>query len=368
MTKAEFAATPRPGVLSIAPYQAGGSHVEGAARIIKLSSNENSWGPSPKAVAAYEKAAANLALYPDPDCRSLRQAIGEVQGLNPDQIICGNGSDELLQLIGYGWLRDGDELVHSRHGFLLYPSYALMNGARPVAAAETNLTSDVDALLAACSERTRLVYIANPNNPTGTRLNAQEVERLAAGIPKQALLVLDGAYAEYVDADDYDGGASLVARYPNVVMSRTFSKIYGLAALRIGWIFASPEVVDVINRIRGPFNLNAGAQAAAEAAMRDVDYTAKVKADTLRLRGELIATLNGLGVSTTPTETNFILAHFGNDPETGAVAADAFLKSRGIIVRRMESYGLTGNLRISVGNEEGCAALTAALKEFRGRV
>ncbi len=357
---------PRPGVMSIAPYQVGGSSIEGAGRAIKLSANENPWGPSPRAVEAYKAAAGALAAYPDPASRALRRAIGDVHDLDPDRIICGNGSDELLQLLAFAYARDGDEVVYSRHGFLLYPSYALMNGATPVAAAETNLTSDVDALLAACTKRTRLVYLANPNNPTGTRLNGQEVARLAAGVPEHALLVLDGAYAEFVDADDYDGGASLVARQPNVVMARTFSKIYGLAGLRVGWIYADPEVISVINRIRGPYNLNAAAQAAAEAAMRDVDYTAWAKAETLRLRAELTAALAESGVKTTPSEANFVLAEFGLEAETGAAAADAFLKSRGIIARRMEGYGLGGHLRISIGDEAACAAVAAAVKEFRG--
>ncbi|MFV0473139.1 MAG: histidinol-phosphate transaminase [Pikeienuella sp.] len=359
-------ATPRPGVMSIAPYQVGGAHIDGAKPRFKLSANENPWGPSPRATEAYRAVADRLADYPDANAGALRAAIAEVHGLEAGRIICGNGSDELLQLLSFAYLRDGEEVVHSRHGFLLYPSYALMNGATPVAAAETRLTSDVDALLAACSERTRMVYLANPNNPTGTRLNAQEVERLAAGIPETALLVLDGAYAEFVDADDFDAGLSLIERRPNVVMARTFSKIYGLAALRVGWMYAAPEVISVINRIRGPYNLNAGALAAATAAMLDVDYTAKVKAETLRLRASLTAALNGAGVKTTPSEGNFILAEFGTAPETGAAAADAFLKGRGIIARRMEGYGLAAHLRITVGTEEGCEAVAEAVRAFRG--
>lgn len=357
---------PRPGVMKIEPYVPGASHVAGAAEVIKLSSNENMWGPSPRAREAFTAAAKTLELYPDPGAGALRAAIGEVHGLNPEQIICGNGSDELLQLLAYGWLRDGEELVYSRHGFLLYPSFAHMNGCRPVIADERNLTTDVDAVLAACTERTRMIYIANPNNPTGTRISNAEVERLAAGIPEQALLILDGAYAEFVDADDYDGGAALVAKYPNVVMTRTFSKIYGLAALRVGWAYAAPEVLDVLYRIRGPFSLNAAAQAAAEAAMRDVDYTAKIKAETLRLRAVLTSALAEMGVNCPPSEANFVLAEFGADEKTGAAAADAFLKSRGIIARRVESYGLPAHLRITIGDERATDALISAVKDFRG--
>ncbi|MEM7523702.1 MAG: histidinol-phosphate transaminase, partial [Pseudomonadota bacterium] len=312
---------PRPGVLDIAPYVVGGAKIAGAERVIKLSANENPWGPSPKAVEAVTTSAASMADYPSADSTPLREAIGEVYDIDPARIICGNGSDELLQLLGYGYLRDGDEVVYSRHGFLLYPSYALMNGATPVAAAETNLTSDVDALLAACTDKTRLVFIANPNNPTGTRLNAQEVARLADGIPDQAILVLDGAYAEFVEGEDYDGGLSLALRRDNVVMSRTFSKIYGLAGLRVGWMVAPEPVLSVLNRIRGPYNVNAAAQAAAAAAVRDVDYTAWCKAETIRLRAKLTADLAAAGVGSTPSEGNFVLADFGEDPATGAAAA-----------------------------------------------
>ena len=357
---------PRAGVMEIAPYIVGGASIEGAEKIIKLSANENYWGASPRAAEAFAKATASLADYPSADSAPLRDAIADVHGLDPARIICGNGSDELLQLLGYAFLEDGDEVVYSRHGFLLYRSYALMNGAKPIAAAETDLTSSVENLLAACTEKTRLVYLANPNNPTGTRLNGQELERLAAGVPDGALLVLDAAYAEFVDGDDYDGGISLVNRRSNVVMTRTFSKIYGLAGLRVGWMYAQENVTEVIHRIRGPYNVNAPAQLAAAAAMRDVDYTAWCKAETIRLREKLTAALAASGVGCTPSEGNFVLAEFGEGEETGAAAAEAFLKSRGIIARRMEGYGLAGHLRISIGDEAACDAVAAAVAAFRG--
>ncbi|MEL6794123.1 MAG: histidinol-phosphate transaminase, partial [Pseudomonadota bacterium] len=277
-----------------------------------------------------------------------------------------NGSDELLQLLGYAFLQDGDEVVYSQHGFLLYPSYALMNGATPVKAGEANLTSDVDALLAACTDKTRIVYLANPNNPTGTRLNGQELERLAAGIPDSALLVVDAAYAEFVTGDDYDGGISLVNRRSNVVMTRTFSKIYGLASLRVGWMYAQENVLEVIHRIRGPYNVNGPAQAAAAAAMRDLDYTEWCREETIRLRARLTDGLAKIGVSCTPSEGNFVLADFGNDGATGSAAMDAFFKTRGIIVRRMEGYGLPGHLRISIGDEAATDATLAAVADFWG--
>lgn len=366
MTDVKAGPAPRPGVMDIAPYIVGGSKIAGAEKITKLSANENYWGASAKAVEAFRETGLSLADYPGADSAPLREAIAEVHDLDAARIICGNGSDELLQLLGYAFLQDGDEVVYSQHGFLLYPSYALMNGATPVKAAEANLTSDVDALLAACTEKTRIVYLANPNNPTGTRLNGQELERLAAGIPESALLVVDAAYAEFVTGDDYDGGISLVNRRPNVVMTRTFSKIYGLASLRVGWMYAQENILEVIHRIRGPYNVNGPAQAAAAAAMRDVEYTAWCREETIRLRTSMTADLAALGVTCTPSEGNFVLADFGTDEATGAAAMDAFFKSRGIIVRRMEGYGLPGHLRISIGDEAAGVAVANAVADFRG--
>lgn len=357
---------PRPGVMDIAFYQVGGAKLAGAETITKLSANENYWGASRKAQDAFAAGASSLADYPSADSGPLRDAIAEIHRLEPARIVCGNGSDELLQLLGYAYLEDGDEVVYSRHGFLLYRSYALMNGATPIAAAESDLTSDVDNLLAACTEKTKIVYLANPNNPTGTRLNAQQLERLAAGVPETALLVLDAAYAEFVEGDDYDGGISLVNRRPNVVMTRTFSKIYGLAALRVGWMYAQENVTEVIHRIRGPYNVNMPAQLAAAAAMRDVDYTAWCRGETIRLRAKLTGDLAAAGIGCTPSEGNFVLAALGEDEATGAAAFDAFLKARGIIARRMEGYGLPGHLRISIGDEAACDAVAKAAADFRG--
>jgi histidinol-phosphate aminotransferase len=363
MTEPHDKIRPRPGVMDIAPYIGGASHVEGAEKVVKLSSNENPWGASPKAVAAYQAAAADLAAYPDPGCADLRAAIADAHGLEADRIICGAGSDELIALLCQAYAGEGDEVVYSRHGFLMYPISALANGATPVTAAETDLTADVDNLLAACTGNTRLVFLANPNNPTGTRLNAQELTRLAAGIPDRALLVVDAAYAEFVGEDDYDSGIALVRRRDNVVMTRTFSKIYGLAALRVAWLYGPDHVIDVLHRVRGPFNVSAPAQAAAAAAMRDAEFTAACAAKNRTLRERFRADLAALGVPTTPSSANFVLAEFGTG-DRGAAAADAFLKSKGIIARRMESYGLAAHLRISIGDEAACAAVTAALKEF----
>src|SRR6266508_3776091 len=263
---------PRPGVLDIDPYVPGTSAAPGVARVFKLSSNETPLGPSPKAVAAYRAVADHLQDYPDGSATALREAIGRAFGLDPGRIICGAGSDDLLNLIADAYLRDGDEAIHTTHGFLVYPIATLGSGAKPVVAPEKHYTADVDAILAGVSERTKVVFLANPNNPTGTYVPFDEVKRLHKGLPRHVLLVLDAAYAEYVRRNDYEVGIELVATSENVVMTRTFSKIYGLAALRLGWLYGPAHVVDAVNRIRGPFNVNAPSIAAGVAALADVAH------------------------------------------------------------------------------------------------
>ena len=254
---------PRAGIMDIAPYVGGKDTIEGRATVMKLSSNEGALGPSPKAQAAYAKAAAELHRYPDGGTEKLRAALGRHYGLDPARIVCGCGSDELLNLLVRAYCGPGDELLYSQYGFLMYALAAKGAGATPIAAPERELAADIDALLARVTPRTRILLLANPNNPTGTLLPAAAVRRLQAGLPPDVLLVLDSAYAEYVGDPGYEDGAGLVAAHGNVVMLRTFSKIYGLAALRIGWAYAPPAVVDVLHRLRGPFNTAAPAQAAA---------------------------------------------------------------------------------------------------------
>lgn len=357
--------TPKPGVLSIAPYVGGESGAPGANRVIKLSSNENPLGPSPRAVEAYRNAADGLATYPDGGAAGLRRAIAEVKGLDAGRIVCGAGSDELISLLCAAYAGPGDEVLYSAHGFLMYKISALAAGATPVTAPETDLTTDVDAMIAAMNERTRLVFIANPNNPTGTMLGRAALERLAEALPSKALLVLDGAYAEYVRDADYEPGERLVEARENVVMTRTFSKIYGLAALRIGWAYAPDHVADVLNRVRGPFNCNTPALAAGEAAMRDVDYTDHCALQNEVWRDWLAKELARAGVPCTQSRANFLLANFGEDGAKSAPAADAYLKSRGLIVRRMEGYGLPAHLRITIGDEAACRAVADAVANFR---
>jgi histidinol-phosphate aminotransferase len=351
---------PQPGILDIALYEGGAAQVPGVAGALKLSSNENPFGAPPSARAAFAAAADSLHRYPPTDHRALRAAIAAAHGLDPDRIVCGVGSDEILTLLAQAYAGPGDEVVHPAHGFLMYPIIARAVGATPVAAAERDRVVDVDAILAACTARTRLVYLANPANPTGTLLPAAEVRRLADGLPGAALLVLDGAYAEY--AAGSDGGAALAAERPNVVMTRTFSKIYGLGGLRVGWGYGPRAVIDVLNRIRGPFNLSTAALAAAAAAVADRDWVARCAAENARWRDWLAAGLARAGVPSDPSQANFVLARFAD--AAAAAACDAHLQARGLIVRRVAGYGLPAALRITVGDETACRRVVAAVAEW----
>ena len=352
---------PQPGIMDIAPYRGGASHVAGVSDVVKLSSNENPFGPPEAAREALRRAAHDLHRYPSTDHGALRAAIGEAHGLDPARIVCGVGSDEILHLLCQAYAGPGDEVIHTEHGFAIYRIGALAAGATPVEVPETGRTTDVDAILAACTPATRLVFVANPNNPTGTMIGADEMQRLADGIPETALLVLDGAYAEYVEG--YDAGAALVETRDNVVMTRTFSKIYGLGGLRVGWGYAPAHVIDVLGRIRGPFNLSSPALAAAEAAVRETGWVARCREENARLRGWLAEALAAQGVPSDPSHGNFILARFGSPEE--AEACDDYLKSQGLIVRRVAGYNLPDCLRITVGDERACRRVTHAVAQFR---
>lgn len=352
---------PQPGIMDIAPYQGGAAHVAGMANAIKLSSNENPLGPSPRAIQAVRDSAANIHRYPSTDHNGLRLAIGEVMGLEADQILCGVGSDEIIAFLCQAYAGPGDEVLHTEHGFAMYRISALAAGATPVEVRERDRVTDVDALLAGCTDRTKLVFIANPNNPTGTMIGAAEVARLADGLPPQALLVLDGAYAEYVD--DFDGGASLVRDRDNVVMTRTFSKLYGLGGLRVGWGYGPKAIIDVLNRVRGPFNLSSTALLAAEAAIRDTDYVDRCRAQNAKWRVWLAEALAKLGVPSDTSCANFILARFASRSE--AEACDAYLQTQGLIVRPVAGYKLPNALRITVGDEIACRRVAAAIAAFK---
>ncbi|HEY3641970.1 MAG TPA: histidinol-phosphate transaminase [Xanthobacteraceae bacterium] len=357
---------PRPGVLAIEPYVPGKSSAPGANRVFKLSSNETPLGPSPKAIAAYRAVADRLQDYPDGAATALREAIGRAFGLDPNRIVCGAGSDDLLNLLADAYLRDGDEAIYTTHGFLIYPIATLGSGAKPVAAAEKNYTADVDAILAALSERTRIVFLANPNNPTGTYIALDEIKRLHRGLPGHVLLVLDAAYAEYVRRNDYESGIELVATSDNVVMCRTFSKIHGLAALRLGWMYGPAHVVDAINRIRGPFNVNSAAMAAGIAAIEDSAHIETARAHNEKWLAWLSAEIRKLGLAVTPSVANFVLIHFPETKGRTAADADAFLSRRGLILRRVTAYQLPNALRMTVGSEEANRLVVAALAEFIG--
>jgi histidinol-phosphate aminotransferase len=353
---------PQPGILDIALYEGGASQVAGVANAVKLSSNENPFGPSDRAREAFARAVHSLHRYPSTDHRALRAAIADAHGLDPDRLVCGAGSDEIITFLCQAYAGPGDEVIHPAHGFLMYRISALAAGATPVAAPERERVVDVDAILAACSERTRLVFIANPANPTGTMIPASDVMRLADTLPPRALLVLDGAYAEYVEG--FDGGAGLATDWPNVVMTRTFSKVYGLGGLRIGWGYGARGVIDVLNRVRGPFNLSSAAQETAEAAVRDQDWVNRCRAENARLRTWMAGALAELGVPSDTSMANFVLARFADEGQ--AAACDDHLRSQGLIVRRVGAYGLPHCLRITVGDESACRRVAHAVAQWKG--
>jgi histidinol-phosphate aminotransferase len=358
---------PRPKIAEISAYVGGRAKIAGAGRVLKLSANETPLGPSPKAVSAYLAAQSALHIYPDQHSTALREAIARVHGLDPARVICGNGSDELFHVIAQAYLGPGDELLHSEHGFLVYPIAARAAGGDVIVVPERNLTVDVDALLSRVGPRTRIVMIANPNNPTGTYLPAREIARLRAGLPEDVLLILDAAYAEYASANDYDAGLSFARASENVVMTRTFSKIYGLAALRIGWGYGPAEVAQAVNRIRSPFNLSSPAQAAAIAALEDQAHIDKAVRHNEIWRRWLSDEIAALGLTVVPSQANFILIRFPAEPARDAEAADAFLTARGLLLRRVTAYGLPDCLRLTVATEEANRLVVAALAEFMGK-
>src|SRR5271169_3803775 len=355
---------PRPGILDIAPYVGGDATIAGVERPIRLASNESALGPSPKAIAAYSALASEIHRYPEGSAEVLRQAIGQRHGLGPARIVCGAGSDELIALLLRCYAGPGDEVLYSRHGFLMYPIGALSVGATPVAAPERALTADVDALLAHVTPRTRIVFIANPNNPTGTYLGGGELARLHRGLPSSVVLAIDAAYAEFVNRNDYEAGAALVDQADNVVMLRTFSKIYALAGLRLGWAYCPPEIADILNRMRSPFNVNVPALAAGVAAVEDVAALVRAQTHNQRWLAWFSERLASLGIPLTPSVANFVLARFPDDPRKNADAVFAFLQSRGILTRKMGAYGLPRYLRITIGTGEEMERVAAVLGEI----
>ena len=356
------ALTPRPGIMKIAPYVPGKDSIEGKETIAKLSSNEGALGPSPKAMAAYAKAASELHRYPDGDTAKLRAALGRHYGLDPARIVCGAGSDEILNLLVRAYCGPGDELLYSQYGFLMYAINALGVGATPVAAPARDYGSDIDAMLAAVTDKTRIVCLANPNNPTGTYVTKDDVRRLHAGLPKNVLLIIDAAYAEYVSRNDYDSGVELVDQAENVVMTRTFSKIYGLGGLRLGWMYGPAGIVDVMSRLRQPFNVNSAAQIAGIAALDDIAHTDASRTNNDIWLPWLSTELKKLGLAPLPSVGNFLLVGFGSKER--AIAANDWLMNDGLIPRLVAGYGLPEHLRITVGTEPEVKAVQASLARF----
>ena len=355
---------PRAEVMAIDAYVPGKSGVAGLAKVHKLSSNESPLGASPRAIEAFRANAGELAIYPDGSSRRLREAIAKRFGLDAQQIVCGNGSDELISLLAHVYLRPGDEGLYSRYGFLEYPIAIRAAGGVPVAAEETRDTASVDAMLAKLTPKTKIVYLANPNNPTGTYLPFSEVKRLHAGLPGDVLLVLDAAYAEYVARNDYAAGIELVSTSDNVVMTRTFSKIYGLANLRIGWAYAPARIVDALNRVRPPFNINGAAIAAGVAAIEDAGHVAEAAAHNARWLPWLSEEIAKLGIGVTPSVGNFLLLRFPGTTGKTSADADRYLNARGFVLRAVQAYGLPDCLRLTVGVEEANRGVVAALAAF----
>ncbi len=357
----------KPWIDAIHAYVPGKAKLSGVAEPIKLSSNESPLGPSPKAVAAMAAVAGHAHRYPDGASTALREAIAAHHGLEVDRIVCGTGSDELLKLLAQAYACGGDEVLYVRHGFMVYPIAAQCAGATPVAAPDTDYTTDVDALLASVTDRTRLVYLANPNNPTGTVIGRGEIHRLHAGLRPDILLVLDGAYAEFIDDPDYEDGFAMARDLPNVVTTRTFSKIYGLAAERIGWAYGPSAVIATLDKIRAPFNVPTAGGAGAIAALADTAWTAAAKAHNLTWRTWLageIAALGNAGLRAVPSAANFILVTFPDDGQVTAEKANAALMADGILVRWLPGQGLPNALRISIGTDAETRAVAASLRRF----
>ncbi|MEP0189794.1 MAG: histidinol-phosphate transaminase [Erythrobacter sp.] len=358
---------PKPWISKIHAYVPGKSTASDGRALIKLSANENPLGTSPGALSALEAARGQAGTYPDPDSKALRAKIAEVHGLDTDRIVCGTGSDELLNLAAQGFAGVGDEVLFSRFSFAVYDIAARRCGAVPVEAPDRDYTADVDALLGAVTERTRVVFLANPNNPTGTSISPSEVARLHAGLPKDVLLVIDEAYAEYCTPEQQQAGFVLGAAHENVLVTRTFSKIYGLAAERIGWATGAPGLIDTLNRIRGPFNVTSSGQTASLAALGDQEFVQASRDHNATERArfaDAIAALGNHGLRAIPSEANFLLVLFQGDL-TAEAARDA-LGEEGYAVRHLLGQGLPQALRITIGTAEDMARVTACLQALCG--
>ncbi len=349
-------------ILEIDPYKPGKSKTGNNGIVIKLSSNENALGSSPQAIAAYKKHIDKVFRYADGGSTDLRNAIAKKYKVNPEQIVCGAGSDEMIALLTHAFCHVGDEVLYSEYGFLMYPISAKRVGAKSVIAKEVNLKANVDNLLKKITKKTKIIFLANPNNPTGSYLNTKEVERLIKNTPSNILVVLDSAYAEFVDEADYPDAVKLVQKHKNVVMMRTFSKIYGLASLRLGWTYSSEYVADVLNRTRGPFNVSGAAQYAGIAAINDDKFIKESKAHNKKWLKTLVKEFDKIGIKHYPSVANFILLDFGSAKKFQQV--NQFLLDNGLILREMSSYGLPNCLRMTIGKEEENLLVIKLLKKY----
>ncbi len=350
-------------IMDMAPYVPGRSTVEGVKEVVKLSSNESVFGASPHAVEAFKETANGLMRYPDANSNDLRDAIAGVYDLDADKIICGAGSDELLTLLIHTFAGPGDEVIYSQYGFMVYPIQTRAVGATGIAVPNKNWAADIDGILEAVTSDTKIVFVDNPNNPTGAYNTWAEIERLHAGLPEDVVLVLDAAYAECVTADDYKAGESLVDKYDNVIMTRTFSKMYALAGLRVGWAYGAPGIIDVINRVRMPFNVCVPGQPAAIEAVKDEAHLKASIDFNTKWRDWLTKELAELGLNPVESQTNFVLVEFPDEAKN-AKDCNAFLTSKGYLVRALPP--LPNHLRISIGTEEQNKGVVALIKEFLG--
>ena len=366
MTSINQGPEPKSGVLDIDVYVPGKSAVPKGVQLHKLSSNETPLGASPLAIEAYQAAAGNLQDYPDGSASALRAAIAHKYGLNANNIVCGTGSDELLSLLALAYLGPGDEAIYTEHGFLVYRINILAAGAIPVIAAERDETAQVNEILNCVTAKTKIVFLANPNNPTGTYLPIDEVRRLHQELPANVLLVLDAAYAEYVHCKDYEAGIELVSSFTNVVMTRTFSKIHGLAALRIGWLYGPVDVIDALNRVRGPFNVNSAAIAAGVAAIGDGEHVQKSVDHNNQWLNWTKQALEQLGLRVTPSVGNFLLIHFPETAGKTAAEADNELVQNGYVLRRVGAYGFPNALRMTIGGSKDNEGVVDILRRFLG--
>ena len=361
MSKGDRTIIPREGILNIPMYIGGKSGSKHFSNPIKLSANENPYGPSKQAIETFKKSQYNLGVYPDGDHSALRIAIADVMGINAERIICGAGSDELIHFLCQCYASKGDEIIHTVHGFAMYRISALTVGATPVAVPEVARHADISGILNACNERTKIIFLANPNNPTGTLINTLELDKLADGIPKHTLLVLDGAYAEYIEK--FDGGIALAKKRSNVFITRTFSKIHGLGSLRVGWGYGPEHVIDALQRVKGPFNISSVGQAVAAAAIKDTAYVENCRRCNFKLREQLAKELQNINITSDRSYTNFLLLRFPDSKLTKL--ADQFLEKKGVIVRNVSNYGLKAGLRVSIGKSSDCERVIEILTKFQ---